>query len=491
MEINYLRTLLVLVCLSIFSTAKAADPSQTSTDNYVPTYEEGLVKSRLNAMSCLVQPKYTSVVKGYLTGYLVRDRAKAERIMGRAVLYFPLFEKMLKENNMPDDIKYLSVVESALRPNAVSRVGAGGLWQFMPATAAEYNLNIDRYCDDRCDPEASTQAAIEYLQRSYARYNSWELALAAYNSGGGRVNRAVRRARSKNFWKVMRYLPRETRNYVPAFIAATYLGKHYQDHEIQPLYPSLDMQMTQSIEVYEYLSFIKIQEVTSLPRWVIEDLNPRFRKGFIPSNNKGYKLTLPRRVMPSMNDYFKLNQPDTNPIDIEQSATSLYVNTPQKAPIEYYYETSYYVNEGDTLEKLAEIFGCTTRSIMAWNRMSWTALLPGEELKIYQPRKYEHWRPNKVEEVEQLPTISMQKPLKYRPTIVNLSVPERGNKKSLEELTSVRGKYIYYRVQQYETLTDIADKFPGVRLEDIVELNNFKPNKLPKAGDKIKIKMMN
>ena len=123
--------------------------------------------------------------------------------------------------------------------------------------------------------------------------------------------------------------------------------------------------------------------------------------------------------------------------------------------------------------------------------MSWTQLQPGDELKIYQPRRYERWQPlEKMSEVEKLPQISMQKPLKYRPMVVNLSVPDRGEKKTLEDLTFVRGKYIYYRVQRYETLTDIADKFPGVRLEDIVELNNFKPSKLPKAGDKIKIKMM-
>jgi membrane-bound lytic murein transglycosylase D len=231
-----------------------------------PEYDEPAIIERINKMENeVVPPRYDDIVKSYLTTYTIKKREKAENILGQQVVYFPLFEKKLEEANLPTDLKYLSVVESALNPKAVSRVGATGLWQFMPATGEYYGLEINSVVDERSDPHRSTEAAIEYLSRLYDRFGNWELAIAAYNSGGGRVSRAIKRSRSKNFWKVRRYLPRETRNYVPAFIAANYLIKHYQEHELTPRYPELDQQITESIMVYDHTSFYEVAQVTELP----------------------------------------------------------------------------------------------------------------------------------------------------------------------------------------------------------------------------------
>ncbi|NJK82785.1 MAG: lytic transglycosylase domain-containing protein [Saprospiraceae bacterium] len=165
-----------------------------------PEFDEVAIINRIKIMnSDVVQPKYTSVVKGYLKGYTVWNRAKSERILGRSVCYFPIFEHYLKQHNLPNDLKYLSVVESALDPKAVSRAGAIGLWQFMPETAKEMGLQITPYVDERQDPHKATDAALRYLKRQYNRFGSWELALAAYNGGSGRVSRAMKRARSDNF----------------------------------------------------------------------------------------------------------------------------------------------------------------------------------------------------------------------------------------------------------------------------------------------------
>ncbi|NJL76936.1 MAG: lytic transglycosylase domain-containing protein [Saprospiraceae bacterium] len=219
-------------------------------------FNEVEVIERLNKMDCdVIKPRYTVIVKGYLKNYLLWNRPKAERIIGRSVLYFPIFEEYIKKYNMPEDLKYLSVVESALDPVAMSRVGALGLWQFMPETGLEVGLKINKYIDERQDPRKSTDAAMRYLRQQYRHFGSWELALAAYNGGSGRVSRAIKRGRSKNFWTIRKYLPTETANYVPAFIAACYVGHHFEEHGIKPTLPELDYQITETITVYDYLTF--------------------------------------------------------------------------------------------------------------------------------------------------------------------------------------------------------------------------------------------
>jgi len=234
MKIFALLNALVL-CLSMSLQAQMGEVFvDPMTDGHFSEEEIKEVKERLANIESIVELKFTTAVKGYILGYVERNREKSQRILGRMVKYFPMFEQKLAQNEMPDDLKYLAVVESALNPKAISRVGAGGLWQFMPETGASYGLQITYEKDDRFDPHKSTDAAIEYLRKAHKRFGSWELALAAYNSGGGRVNRAIKRARSKNFWKIQRFLPRETRNYVPAFIGATYLTKYYQQYLLKP-----------------------------------------------------------------------------------------------------------------------------------------------------------------------------------------------------------------------------------------------------------------
>ena len=208
------------------------------------TFEETEVARRVELMNSeVVQPRYDVVVRSYLRTYLVNHRAKAQKILGRSVLYFPVFEDFLRRNNLPLDLKYLPIVESALEPKATSRVGAAGLWQFMPSTGRMYGLQVDDMVDERRDPLKSTEAAVVHLQDLFEKFENWELAIAAYNSGSGRVSRAVKRARSTSYWKIRGYLPRETANYVPAFIAASYLVRYFEEHGLEQEYPSLDLQL--------------------------------------------------------------------------------------------------------------------------------------------------------------------------------------------------------------------------------------------------------
>lgn len=347
----------------------------------VPIYNEEEVMARVEAMDqSFIETKYEDVVKAYIKGYVVRNRRNAEIILGRSAMYFPIFETYLEEYNLPDVLKYLAVVESALDPSAVSVVGAGGLWQFMPETGKEYGLVVNQEVDERTDIVKSTKAAMEHLSDLYDRYEDWALALAAYNSGAGRVNRAIRRSGTRDFWKLRKYLPRETRNYVPAFIAAVYLAQHYDKHHLEPKFPSLDYQITEAVEVNDFISFFRIAQITGQPMEVIRKLNPLYRKDFIPANEKGNYLILPKRSMPSFKDYLHAKE-NGEPIPALTAA----VHTNASAEAEKPYSYSYYLlGEDEAPEQLAEILNCSVTNLMVWNDMGFDELGNQKQLKVYE-----------------------------------------------------------------------------------------------------------
>jgi membrane-bound lytic murein transglycosylase D len=443
-------------------------------------FSEDEIKERIEKMDCLIEPQYNSNVKGYLRGYLINNRDKAERILGRAILYFPLFEKYLKEEGMPEELKYLSVVESALVPEAVSRVGATGLWQFMEATGKSYGLTINRTIDERSDPVKSTKAAMAFLSRLHDRFGEWELALAAYNAGGGRVSRAIKRGRSKNFWRIRRYLPRETRNYVPAFISATYLMNYYDKHQLSPQYPDLDYQLTDQMIVKDYLSFYRIAQITGLPLDVIEYLNPSYNRGYIPDTKEGQRLVLPKRVMPAIKDYLAYKQ-----IDRKQSlalAQPVFREWPQgKEGATHYFPSIYIVNSAEQLDQVAQLLGCSRYNLMAWNQLKETDILhAGQQLIHYLPKEVKHFWPNAAAPISNLPQVEFSLEPGQPPIQADF----------YQVLLFRKGKYIYYRVQENdESWEDIASKFERVSTRaELLELNNSKQDTPPKPGSKVKIK---
>lgn len=451
-----------------------AIPTENS-DPYTYEYDREEVKARVLAMDGIVPPKYTTAVEGYLKGYLQRNRGKSERILGRLIKYFPLFDKYLEEHDMPSDLKYLSVVESALVPTALSRVGAGGLWQFMPATGESYDLKISRYVDDRFDPEKSTDAAMKHLAKQYKRFGKWELALAAYNSGAGRVNRAVRYSRSKNFWKLQRYLPRETRNYVPAFIAAKYMINHSHLHNIQPQIPDLDIQLAETMKIYSYLSFRKIEEITGLDRYTIQELNPSFKRGFIPRNSKGYNLVLPRRVILAMKDYLDSKRPDQKVENLpSEEEYREYLEGISQSP---YVHAIYSVAEGDNIHSTARLFNCSPYHLVAWNNLGSMDLTPGQELKVWYPRELIRYRPMVGRKIEALPSIPINN--------FTQNTDDKGTKSVSPPKAVI---YEYHRLRRFESLAEVAQKYPEVTLKEIMELNGFSSKNKPSAGSIIKIR---
>ncbi len=232
-------------------------------------------------------------VKKYINSYLVRGKSSTQRIIGNSTIYFPIFEEYLAAHNLPNELKYLSVIESHLNPNAISPSGAVGLWQFMAPTARQMGLVIDDYVDERKDIYRSTDAALKYLQELHARYQDWGLAIAAYNCGPGRVDRELRRTNGKSFWDIRSSLPKETQHYLDRFIAINYAMKNYQFYNLRPRYPDYTLQMTQVQKIHTRFSFAKIAKLTGLDKSTIIQLNPSYRKEIIPPNHSGYYLVLP------------------------------------------------------------------------------------------------------------------------------------------------------------------------------------------------------
>ena len=465
-----------------------------SLDNYSDTeydlISDEVIKARLSSIQNeVIKPKFVPAVRSYIKTYTVKRRDRTEAMLGRTAIYYPMFEKMLAESGLPTDLKYLSVVESALNANAVSRSGAVGLWQFMPATGRECGLKINRTVDERKDPQKATEAAIKYLTRLYNRYNNWELALAAYNGGPGRVNRAIKRGRSKNFWKIRRYLPRETRSYVPAFIAATYINHYYNQHGLTPLYPDTDFQLTESIKVYTTLSFTDIASITGTPEYVIEFLNPSYKRKYIPANAMGNNLVLPLSKMAAFKNAYRVPDSErkfyTSSERIEAPKPQIH-RSPNSSKLYYYVET------GDNIASLANDFHCSERDIMEWNRLTSRQLRKGQSLIIYFSR-------NALQPIEVLEPIPL---VETGLTVSNPSLAKEWKPIELPESTKKKKKkrnkrarkakkdqsFIYHKIKRGETLFTIAAQYKGITANNLVQLNNIESGEEVQAGKKIKIK---
>jgi len=278
-----------------------SDSNELNVYNYapdeVPKFPDSVIEQRINDLNreSLFELSLNRHVKSYINTYSNKRRELTSKMLGLSEYYFPMFEEHLDKYNMPLELKYLAIVESALNPTANSRAGAKGLWQFMYGTGKMYGLKATSLVDDRFDPLKSTDAACRHLQDLYDIYGNWSLALAAYNSGPGNVNRAIRRAGGvKSYWAIWPYLPRETRGYVPAFIAVMYIMNYLAEHNLYPIHPDVLIQETDTITVKDVLSFEQISEMMGISYEELKYLNPAYKKGIIPSSDKKqYILRLP------------------------------------------------------------------------------------------------------------------------------------------------------------------------------------------------------
>jgi membrane-bound lytic murein transglycosylase D len=479
-------TLLVILLNCVVLGAQTFEEIQPDTAEMlataeIPNFNPAEVKSRLPSLGIMIKPEYTPAVEGFIKTYVLRNREKTEKMLGRTTMYFALFEKLLKENALPIDLKYLAVIESALNPKANSRAGAGGLWQFMPSTAMGYGLKIDEWVDERSDPNRSTKAAIAYLKDLHRRYDDWALAIASYNSGPGRVNRAIKLARSKNFWRLSKYLPKETRSYVPGFIAAAYVLNNFQHHDLKPLMPELDVQLTESVLVYQSFSFFTIAQITGLGLDLIRELNPSYLQDFIPENIQGNYLNLPKRVMSAIQDFLHLENPDAKQQSILES-TPVYVSLPSTEKADLYYKSYYTASDGERLEELSEFFNIPAHCLKIWNKLRSSRLDHGQEIVLYQPREYKRFK-LPVEEIAPIPRSEVPANI---PTPLSRLSSSKNDETPMLQSESAKTSF-WYVLQPGETLLEVSRKFPGNSVESLKKLNSLSARSLPTSGQKIKV----
>lgn len=331
-------------------------------------YDPEVVQRRLERMESIVTTKYTDEVAEYIKAYLTAGRTNSAIIQGYGKVYFPAIEYNIQLNGLPDDLKYVSVIESSLRPYAISTAGAAGLWQLMPATARLYGLVIDDYVDERRDPYRSTEVGLKYLQHLHQEFGSWELAMAAYNCGPGRVKKAMRESGHKDFWHLRHFLPQETANYIPRFIAASYMMKYGFLHGIVPILRDPQMLNTSAVIVYSRLPFHEIEASTKTRFPLIQKLNSMYFKGIVPRSDYGHFVTLPQRASKKL---------------------SVYLNKKcnENLPAGRYRIFTYTIKKGDALSEIAQKYDCTAQDLRDWNNLRTSRIFIGQRLTIKVPLK--------------------------------------------------------------------------------------------------------
>ena len=407
--------------------------------------KDQLYRDRLARMESAIPLTYNPAVREAIDLYVNRRSNLMSLMLSRATYYFPIIEEELDRQGLPLELKYLAIVESALNPTAVSRMGATGFWQFMLRTGKIYGLTINSVIDERMDPRKSTRAMCEYFKDMYALYGDWMLAIAAYNCGPGNINKAIRRSGGKrDFWEIFPYLPRETRSYVPFFIAAFYSMEYYREHDIRPSAIHIPI-ATDTVHLARRCTTRELAEITSVSLDTIELLNPMYKKGIIPGNQQSQVIVLPAQAAidfaSNKEKYFASHH--KSEAKVEDSASD--IEEEQAADSER--EVTYRVRRGDSLGSIARRYHVTTAQIKEWNGLRSNTIHPGQKLVIRTGTK------------------------------ASVSAAKSGTsskKKSSTRQHSAR----YYTVKRGDTLSGIASKYKGVTVTQIKRANNLRSNNI-------------
>jgi len=451
------------------------DSSEVSpADVYPRNIPDSVYVQRLQETKQVIELSYNPAVLSFIKMYTERKREQVERMIGLSEYYFPMFEEILDKHDLPLELKYLSIIESALDPVATSRVGAMGLWQFMYGTAKMLNLEISSFVDERRDPVKSSEAAAVYLKKLYGIYNDWHLAIAAYNCGPGNVDRAIRRSGGKTgYWDIYYLLPRETRGYVPLFIAATYMMNFYEEHNLTPQIPAMPTEVD-TIMVNSYLHFDQITANLNIEKEHLEALNPMYRRGVIPaSEKKSYPVVLPYHTA------FEFIEKDTLVFAYERD--KYFPNNALVSPAENssgYFTPSdvkgkakivYTVKSGDTVGGIAAKYKVKVNDLNYWNNIQKNLIRTGQKLAIYVPEK-------------------------NKEAFENLSSAGNTHKKitgsssaATQNSATAAVDFEYYTVRNGDNVWNIAQKYGGITSDDIMELNNISNEKGLVVGQKLKI----
>lgn len=406
-----------------------------------PELSTEVLKSRLAELNARTpfNVEYNTSLESVIKSFLKHRRKSFEKLMGLSHYYFPMFERELDNYNIPLEMKYLAIVESALKPRARSRVGATGLWQFMFATGKQYGLDVSSYVDERSDPIKSTEAASKYLSKLYQIFGDWDLALAAYNSGPGNVSKAIRRSGGyENYWNIRHNLPRETAGYVPAFLATMYIFEFAEEHGFKPVKPEFQYIETDTIHVKHMITLDQVGEATGVQIEKLQFLNPSYKLDIIPVvEGKDYTLRLPRDVVGKfVNNEEAFYAMAKAEFDKREKPLPQFFNSESK--------TRYTVRSGDYLGKIARKFGVRISQLKQWNGLRSNNLKIGQRLTIY-PRN---------------------------------TAARTKSTSSKQASSTVSPNAKTYLVKSGDSLWSISQKFPGVSVQNIRDWNDISGNNL-------------
>lgn len=446
-----------------------------------------LLKKRLAEMDAKspfnieYNPGLENIIKSFL-----KNRKKAyERLMAVSEYYFPMFEEALDKQNVPLEIKYLAIVESALNPRAVSRVGATGLWQFMYQTGKQYNLGIDSYVDERIDPLKSSEAAAQYMSNMYKIFGDWDLVLASYNSGPGNVAKAIRRSGGKqNYWNIRKYLPNETAGYVPAFLATMYIYTYHKEHGIVPDRALIKHFQTDTIMVKQQITFKQLSDLLDIPIAQLQLLNPSYKLNVIPAyNDKLHALRLPNDKIgiftANEDKVYAYVQHELNKKERPYSSSLQNLVSRDSARNGESYVVSktkfHKVRRGDNLSEIADRYNVSIAEIKRWNKLRSNKAPLGRNLKIVvDERVAVREKKEKTPKTVVVDTTSSVASAEAAPKVFKE-----------EKVVSFKDVTKFHKVKRGDVLGEIADKY-GVSIADVKKWNKMKSNNV-QLGQNLKI----
>jgi membrane-bound lytic murein transglycosylase D len=482
-DLNFDENLDSLLNLYYVEQSLSGNPDfwNNESDSLIPDFPDSVYVERLNKIPTTVDLTFNSIVRRYFNVYTKQKRSSVEVMLGLSQYYFPIFDNIFDMYDIPNEMKYMSIIESALNPRAYSRTHAVGLWQFMYGTGKLYGLTVNSLVDDRRDPIKSTYAAARFVKDLYAIYNDWTLVIAAYNCGPANVNRAIRRSGGKrNYWDIYYYLPRETRGHVPAFIAATYIMNYYKEHNLKPVPVSLPI-ASDTIMITRNLHMAQISEILGIPVQLIRDMNPQYRTDIIPGKTGPMVLRLPLEQTSRFIDmekeiYAYKDSVFFDPSKVITTPTAVDSRGIEEPPPGNYAKLTYTVKEGDNLGFISMWYNVRVSDIRYWNNIRNNTIRTGQRLSIYVPR-------NKVSAYQNINEMSFadkQARMGKTVTPVSSSQPVQAN--------ATGSGYIIYTVKEGDTIWNILKKYPGVTETEVIRLNNLSDGGKIRAGQQLKIK---
>ena len=484
-------------------------------DTLKQTLPDSVYIKRLQSMQSAVSLSYNNTVKNFITMYTVRKPKQVAIMLGLGNYYFPLFEEALAKYGLPMELKYLPIIESALNPSANSVANAVGLWQFMYSTGKMYKLEISTFVDERRDPVKATDAAVRYLRDLYSMYHDWHLVIAAYNCGPGNVNKAIKRSgNAKDYWKIYYNLPKETRGYVPAFIAANYVMNFYQSHHIFPKSPDFPI-ITDTLMVNDYLHFNQIAEVIGISVEQIRALNPQYLRDIIPASKaKAYSIVLPQDQISAylenestIHDHRRIEFFPNNEIVNPQSKFVTF----EQSGIKGHDKVIYVVKSNDNMNTVSSWFRVQSSDLKFWNKLHKNTIKAGQKLAIYVPEGqgeyFSHF--NKMSSSEKKKSLNRTPSISHTPVLASVVEPAQvessaATKENIQPKLSEntedavkktdtinRQEFVYYTVRKGDNCWSIAQKYQNVSHTEIMDANHLGAASNLKIGQKLKIRQIN